>query len=402
MKWFKNLKIAKKLTAGFLMVCSIAMIIGVVGFIGAVELNHKIDEISRIRMPSMKALGMMEQAQTAVKAAERTLLYLDLDKDRIQREYKHIKDEFGKAEKGWLIYEPLPHTPEEIQILKQFTPAWAEWKKGMETFVSISEQYRESKDPKLYEQMSEQVLKKNSIAFRSVEELFGKIIEINNKTTEDMDVAANNMGKSVKTWIIITMGIGLIAALFTAIGIAKSITAPVLACMKAAEKIASGDTDIEFDTTANDEPGMLQKAMSKMVTAIQKVIEDATTLSKAAVEGKLATRADATKHQGDFRRIIEGVNSTLDAVIGPLNVSAEYVDRISKGDIPPKITDNYNGDFKEIKNNINVLIDANNEITSVAEAIANGDLTIDIQKRSNQDKLMIALDTMLNRLTEII
>ena len=47
----------------------------------------------------------------------------------------------------------------------------------------------------------------------------------------------------------------------------------------------------------------------------------------------------------------------MDAVIGPLNVSAEYVDRISKGDIPPKITDNYKGDFNEIKNNLNNCID---------------------------------------------
>ena len=81
-------------------------------------------------------------------------------------------------------------------------------------------------------------------------------------------------------------------------------------------------------------------------------------LSKAAVEGQLATRADATRHQGDFRKIVEGVNETLDAVIGPLNVAAEYVDRISKGDIPPKITDDYNGDFNEIKNNLNTCIDA--------------------------------------------
>ena len=60
-----------------------------------------------------------------------------------------------------------------------------------------------------------------------------------------------------------------------------------------------------------------------------------------------------SKHQGDFRKIVQGVNETLDAVIGPLNVAAEYVDRISKGDIPPKITDSYNGDFNEIKNNLN-------------------------------------------------
>ena len=40
------------------------------------------------------------------------------------------------------------------------------------------------------------------------------------------------------------------------------------------------------------------------------------------------------KHQGDFRKIVEGVNETLDAVIGPLNVAAEYVDRISQGRHP--------------------------------------------------------------------
>lgn len=77
--------------------------------------------------------------------------------------------------------------------------------------------------------------------------------------------------------------------------------------------------------------------------------EDAMLLSRAAVEGKLSTRADANRHQGDYRRIVEGVNATLDAVIGPLNVAANYVDRIAQGSIPLKITDNYNGDFNVIK-----------------------------------------------------
>jgi hypothetical protein len=42
------------------------------------------------------------------------------------------------------------------------------------------------------------------------------------------------------------------------------------------------------------------------------------------------------------------------------DVTAEYVDRISKGDIPPKITDTYQGDFNEIKNNLNASIDVMN------------------------------------------
>ena len=49
-----------------------------------------------------------------------------------------------------------------------------------------------------------------------------------------------------------------------------------------------------------------------------------------------------------------------------MNVSAEYVDRISKGDIPPKITDEYKGDFNEIKKNLNACIDAVNALVADA------------------------------------
>jgi methyl-accepting chemotaxis protein len=58
---------------------------------------------------------------------------------------------------------------------------------------------------------------------------------------------------------------------------------------------------------------------------------------------------------------VRGVNSILDAVITPLNFTANYIDRISKGDIPPQITDTYHGDFNTIKNNLNTLIVAMNE-----------------------------------------
>jgi methyl-accepting chemotaxis protein len=102
----------------------------------------------------------------------------------------------------------------------------------------------------------------------------------------------------------------------------------------------------------------MKQAVNSVATALQNMAKDVSALVKAAVEGKLATRADAEKHPGDFRKIIEGFNKTLDAVIKPLNMSAEYMDRISKGDIPPKITDTYAGDFNEVKNNLNVCIDA--------------------------------------------
>jgi len=67
-----------------------------------------------------------------------------------------------------------------------------------------------------------------------------------------------------------------------------------------------------------------------------------------------------------------------ESVIGPLNVAAEYVDRISKGDIPDRITDEYKGDFNEIKNNLNQCIDVMNgllgETDNLIQAARDGKL----------------------------
>lgn len=135
---------------------------------------------------------------------------------------------------------------------------------------------------------------------------------------------------------------------------------------------------------------------------IQNLVKDARMLSQAAVEGRLHTRADASRHPGDFRAVVEGVNDTLDAVIGPLNVAADYVDRIAKGDIPEKITDNYNGDFNAIKNNLNTLINVMSDITRVALDIANGNLATDIVQRSHNDVLLQAMNQMITNLRSIV
>ena len=91
---------------------------------------------------------------------------------------------------------------------------------------------------------------------------------------------------------------------------------------------------------------------------ISGLFDEVTTVSKAGEEGHLDIRANDSKYPGEWGIILKEINSTLDAFIGPLNVSAEYIERISRGEIPEPITDSYNGDFNEIKNNLNNCIDS--------------------------------------------
>ncbi len=80
-------------------------------------------------------------------------------------------------------------------------------------------------------------------------------------------------------------------------------------------------------------------------------------MATAAKQGQLSARVDESKFDGRFLVRAKAVNAMLDALIGPLNVAAEYVDQIAKGEVPAKITDTYNGDFNTIKNNLNACID---------------------------------------------
>ncbi len=86
-----------------------------------------------------------------------------------------------------------------------------------------------------------------------------------------------------------------------------------------AQQIAAGNTKVQIDTSATDEFGVLQSAMAKMVEAINSVSTEILLVSQAAMEGKLNTRADATKHQGDFSKIVDGINNIMARLVGLLD-----------------------------------------------------------------------------------
>lgn len=137
-------------------------------------------------------------------------------------------------------------------------------------------------------------------------------------------------------------------------------------------------------------------------SVIRKLLGQIKTLTDAAIDGQLAKRADPMDTGQEFRGIIVGINSTLDALISPLKMAADYISRISVGDMPDRITEHYSGDFNIIKNNMNSLIDALNEIIDKATLMANGDLTVDLKKRSDGDELMQSLNDMVKAMANII
>lgn len=171
--------------------------------------------------------------------------------------------------------------------------------------------------------------------------------------------------------------LGLVLVFFLQLrGMLKAISSTV----DVAQRVAAGDLRNQPVVRRLDEIGLLETAMASVFANISAMVEDAEKLQVAAAEGRLDVRADTDSHQGAYKEIIQGFNQTLASVVSPLKAAAAHIKRISVGDIPPPIADEYKGDFNEIKLSLNQAISVLNlldgEIGRLTMAARGGQLSV--------------------------
>jgi methyl-accepting chemotaxis protein len=135
---------------------------------------------------------------------------------------------------------------------------------------------------------------------------------------------------------------------------------------------------------------------------IQNVNDQIKNVVNGVLDGNLSIRADAMKTNLEFRDITVGLNRVVDSLVSPLSLAADYIARISVGDMPEIITENYKGDINTIIRNLNLLINTLNDIIMKAKLVADGDLMVDMKKRSEKDELLQSLTEMVKSTANII
>jgi methyl-accepting chemotaxis protein len=390
----RNMKIGTRLGVGFGVITCLLIIVCVISLMRLSGLNAEVQVLVKDKFPkTVWANDIIDNINVTARALRNMVLVKDAASEK--KELERIDEARRTVSERIDRLDRTVRSEKGIELMKALKDARAPYLEAQKEVIGLAQS---GKKDHAVEVLLTDLREKQNAYLKSIEDVIHYQTWLVDEGGKQAGVTYTN-----GLWLNVLLGvISLLCAGGTSLWITASIKKPIGQCVNIANRVARGDTDISITAVAADETGQLLSAMNLMVEHLRALIADAKMLSQAAVEGKLSTRADASKHQGDFQKIVQGVNDTLDAVIGPLKVAADYVDCISKGDIPPTIVDSYNGDFNEIKTNLNVLIEAMNEITKVAKQIAEGNLVVGVKERSAQDELMRALASMVEKLTTVV
>jgi methyl-accepting chemotaxis protein len=174
-----------------------------------------------------------------------------------------------------------------------------------------------------------------------------------------------------------------------------TITVPLNTAADYIDDIGRGNIPEKITDDFKGDFNRIKTSLNNCIDSVNTLIDDSEMLSSAAVDGNLSVRADTTRHRGDFGKVIEGVNNTLDSITIPLNMAADYIDDIGRGNMPAEITDDFKGDFNKIKFSLNTCIISVKALIEdagmLSDAAVAGDLSVraDVTRHNGDFKKII-------------
>jgi methyl-accepting chemotaxis protein len=139
------------------------------------------------------------------------------------------------------------------------------------------------------------------------------------------------------------------------------------------KKIADGDLSV--DVQNKDQQDEIGPALRTTTESLRALVAEANMLSKAAIEGRLATRGNADKFKGGYHDIVSGVNQTLDSVVGPVNEAMRVSNEYAAGNFTARVDEKLNvqGDFVKFKQALNSIgIEVSKSLSAINQQV--GDL----------------------------
>ena len=329
----KDIKIGKKLAISFSLVLLLSITIGLVGYNGMQIIKQQHTEVSEVRLPSIQALLIISEAQTAVDAAENALLSKKINSELKAAAYKRFDDAKKRADDAWKIYAPLPQTPEEEKVWNAFVPAWETWWQYHQTYVELAKKYHSDTTEQNYNAMSNYALITIAEPFSKAEQLLNQLVKINQQVAVSTNIKAAQQINNAVILLLIIVLISIILSVTIGVIITNSITKPLQESLRLANAVALGDLTIKININQNDETGQLANALKNMVeqlnTITSNILQGADNIASAS-EQISSTSQEMSQGANEQAASIEEISSSIEQMSANIQQNTDNAHQTDK------------------------------------------------------------------------
>ncbi len=300
------------------------VVLGLIGNYGITVGRAGVEEIGNVRLPSIDGLGIMNEAQTAIASAN----YYGLSYENnynAQRNFENVLKLRDKAwenmKRGWAIYEPLPQTPEEAVLWKQFLTEFEDWKKDDaavgETYNELSRNFGEEGQRTLFARLYQQ-LEKSRESFAKSEATLAKIVQINNDVAgQEIEKAQSAVQFSQIMMILsglIAVIIAVLLGLFIISSTLKQLGGEPQYVVQITQRVSEGDLAQEIRLDEKNTSSLLF-AIKTMVDKLSQIIVEVRSSSdslSSAAEELSSTAQSMSQSASEQSASVEEVSSSLE------------------------------------------------------------------------------------------
>jgi signal transduction histidine kinase/HAMP domain-containing protein/ActR/RegA family two-component response regulator len=158
-------------------------------------------------------------------------------------------------------------------------------------------------------------------------------------------------------------------------GLIDSLVRPTIEMQRVIGAVADGDLSKKISVDVHGEMLELKNTINGMVDQLNRFVSEVTRVSReVGTEGKLGQAAAVTIEVGGvWKDLTDNVNLMAGNLTGQVRNIAEVTTAVAKGDLSKKISIDVKGEFLELKNTVNGMVDQLNafagEVTRVAREV---------------------------------
>jgi methyl-accepting chemotaxis protein len=265
-------------------VCALAtFLVGLAGFLGVRYVSASINEIGDVRLPSVEGLEVVNEGQTAIKAANLATAIYENDYSA-QAKFDEVvtlrKTIWERIDKGWKKYEALPQSEEEARLWRQFVQEWKAWQDAdrnvEQVILALGKNKSEDEQKKLFADFY-RLFHAAEPALATSERTLAKLVALNVELADAAAIEGHaHAEKSTLAMLIVGLaamlalaafGVHAVRAILSQIGGEPAYAAAI------ADRIASGDLAVEVTLKQGDQSSMLC-SMKKMRDSLARIVGD--------------------------------------------------------------------------------------------------------------------------------